>query len=498
MYTANMIQKLSLLTILAFCTCLSFSFAQDGYEIKVKIDGFENDTLLLGYQYLDKQYIKDTVLVEGDTYTFKGGKMLDCGMYLLVMPPTNQYLQILINDEDQKFSIATNTSTPVQSAKIDGSEENNLFYEYLSFISTKTPMAQELHKQLTEEKELKKDIKNTQEKLNALNTEVTDYQKNVIEKHPGTLTARVIQTSREIDVPEFGTDEESRRKRFYYIREHWFDNMDLSDPCMIRTSLIHNKVMTYLEKLTVQHPDSIAQSVDIIIEKAGGNEETKRHWLSTLLNKYANSKIIGMDALYVHIVMNYYAKGETPWVDPEKLLEIVDNASKTEPLLIGKIAPEISIPLLDVEATLIAMEKEVDEKKKFVLGEKVSLHGLDSPYKVLFIWAPDCGHCKKSMPAMISFYDEYKDKGVELYAICHQNYKSTPECAEFIKDRPEMLRWINVTDPYFRSRYQSLYNVKSTPQIYVLDDTNEILFKRVGADQLGDVIDDLLKRKESK
>ena len=164
-----------------------------------------------------------------------------------------------------------------------------------------------------------------------------------------------------------------------------------------------------------------------------------------------------MDAVYVHIVMNYYAKGEAPWVDPEKLLEIVDNASKTEPLLIGKIAPEIAIPRLDVEATLIAMEKEEDEKDKFVLGEKVSLHGLGSPYKVLFIWAPDCGHCKKSMPKMIDFYEKYKDKGVELFALCHQNYKSTPACAEFIKDRPEMLKWINVTDPYFRSRYHTLY-----------------------------------------
>ena len=100
------------------------------------------------------------------------------------------------------------------------------------------------------------------------------------------------------------------------------------------------------------------------------------------------------------------------------------------------------------------------------------------------------------MPAMISFYNDYKDKGVELYAICHQNYKSTPACAEFIKERPEMLQWINVTDPFFRSRYQSLYNVKSTPQIYILDDTNEILFKRLGADQLGSVMDDLFKREK--
>lgn len=492
-----MIKQITILSIITFFAFSTGAVAQDAYEIKVNIDGFENDTLLLGYQYADKQYIKDTVLREGDSFTFAGEELLDCGMYLIIMPPENKYFQMVLDDQDQKFELFTNTAEPVKEAKFIGSAENELFYKYLNYIGTQSPKAQELNKQIQEEKEQNKDVAATQAKLEAIDEEVKKYQLDLIEKHPTSMVARIVQTSRDVDVPDFGTSDEARRKRFYYLREHWFDNVNLSDPCLIRTTLVHNKVMTYIEKLTVQHPDSISKSIDIIIDKAKDNEQTKRNWLSTLLNKYANSKVIGMDAVYVHLVMNYYAKGEASWVDPEKLLEIVDNATKTEPLLIGKIAPEISIPKLDVEGTLIAMEKEEDEQKKFVLSDKVSLHELDSPYKVLFIWAPDCGHCKKSMPDIISFYNEYKEKGVELYAICHQNYKSTPACAEFIKERPEMLQWINVTDPFFRSRYQSLYNVKSTPQIYILDDKNEIVLKRLGADQLGTAMDDIFKRKEN-
>ena len=489
-----MIKNITLLFSIAFFAFAAATYAQDGYEIKVKIDGFANDTLLLGYQYADKQYIKDTVLRVGDTYTFAGDELLDCGMYLIIMPPENKYFQMVLNDKDQTFSLSTSVANPVENAKFKGSEENDIFYAYLNFIGKQSPKARELSKQMQSAKEENKDASAIQAKLNAIDKEVKDYQLDLIAKHPNSMAARIVKTSREVDVPDFGTSDEAKRKRFYYLREHWFDNTNLSDPCLIRTTLVHSKVMSFVEKLTVQHPDSISKSIDIIIEKAKDNEETKRNWLSTLLNKYANSKVIGMDAVYVHMVMNYYAKGDAPWVEPEKLLEIVDNASKTEPLLIGKIAPEIALPKLDIEATLIAMEKEEDEKKKFALGEKISLHQVDSPYKVLFIWAPDCGHCKKSMPKMISFYNEYKDKGVELYAICHQNYKSTPACAEFIKERPEMLQWINVTDPYFQSRYHNLYNVKSTPQIYVLDDKNEILFKRLGAEQLGDVMDDIFKR----
>ncbi len=491
-----MIKQITFLYTVAFLLFTFSAFSQTGYEIKVNIDGFENDSLLLGYQYADKQYIKDTVVRVGDTFTFSGDEPLDCGIYLVIMPPENRYFQIVVDDKDQKFMLTTNVTNPVDDAKFKGSEENETFYKYLNFIGKQSTKAQELNKQMKANKELNKDVSSDQVKLDAIDDEVNKFQLDLIGKHAGSMAARIVKASRDVDVPDFGTTDEARRKRFYYLRDHWFDNTDLSDPCMIRTTLLHNKVMTYLEKLTVQHPDSISQSIDFIIEKAKGNDQTKRNWLSTLLNKYANSKVIGMDAVYVHIVMNYYAKGEASWVEPEKLLEIVDNATKTEPLLIGKISPEILMPTLDVEGTLIAMEKEEDEQKKFVLGEKVSLHKLDSPYKVLFIWAPDCGHCKKSMPKMIDFYNNYKDKGVELFAICHQNYKSTPACAEFIKERPEMLQWINVTDPYFRSRYQSLYNVKSTPQIYILDDKNEILFKRLGADQLPGVMDDIFKREK--
>lgn len=491
--------RITYIILLLTLSFLQHGFGQEGYEIKIKLDGFSNDTLLLGYQYADKQYIKDTVFRTDDQFTFKGEEPLDCGMYLIIMPPENRYFQVLVNDQDQHFSLSTIATDPVENISIKGSDENDLFYTYLQYIGKQSPKAQKLNTKINELKEAKQETKKVSADLDKLNKEVLDYQLNIIDKHPQSLTARIVRTSREIEVPEFDmSSDEGKRARFRYLQEHWFDNADLSDPCLIRTSLIHKKVMTYLEKLTPQHPDSLNKAIDFILDLAKNNEVTKQHWLSTLLNKYANSKVIGLDAIYVHLIMNYYAKGEAPWVEEEKLIELVDNAMKTEPLLIGKIAPEIELPLLDYEATVEKAKTEEDVHKKFVLGEKVSLHKLDSPYKILFIWAPDCGHCKKSMPKMIEFYDKFKDKGVKLFAICHQNYKDTPDCADFIIERPGMMSWINVTDPYFRSRYQTLYNVKSTPQLYILDSNNEILMKRIGTDQLEEVMNELFKREEKK
>src|SRR5690606_21425838 len=39
------------------------------------------------------------------------------------------------------------------------------------------------------------------------------------------------------------------------------------------------------------------------------------------------------------------------------------------------------------------------------------------------------------------------------------------------------------------------YDIKSTPQIYILDSKKEILMKKIGAEQLGEVMDQIIKMK---
>ena len=62
--------KILIITILSFIGC--FAFGQ-GYKIKVKINGYQNDTILLGYHYGEKQYIRDTAIIKKGEFLFKGG-----------------------------------------------------------------------------------------------------------------------------------------------------------------------------------------------------------------------------------------------------------------------------------------------------------------------------------------------------------------------------------------------------------------------------------------
>ena len=77
---------------------ISFSIlAQGGYEIKIKINDFDQKQLYLGYHYGDKQYINDTVDIDDKGYfTFTDEEPLKGGVYLVIMPPDNQYFQLLV------------------------------------------------------------------------------------------------------------------------------------------------------------------------------------------------------------------------------------------------------------------------------------------------------------------------------------------------------------------------------------------------------------------
>jgi thiol-disulfide isomerase/thioredoxin len=247
----------------------------------------------------------------------------------------------------------------------------------------------------------------------------------------------------------------------------------MKDKRLARTPVLHQKVEYYLNKLTPQVPDSLNASVDHILMQFDTSTEAFKIYLVHFLNHYAKSKIVGMDAVYVHLVENYYARGYATWTEEEQLNKIIKNAETLKPLLIGKPAPDLLMTTKD--------------------NTPVRLYSLTAPYTILFFWDPDCGHCKKSMPDIIQFYREYKPRGVEIFAVCSKLQDDVPKCWEYIDEHEGMVEWINVVDPFLRTRYKQIYDIRSTPQIYILDKDKKIIMKKIGAEQLREVMDKLME-----
>ena len=447
-----------------------------GYRIEVAIENFKGDTLKLGYYFGKSQYLKDTALLDQGKYVFEGTESLSPGVYLIVIPPDNKFVHVLISEDQQRFSVSIDLDNIVASAKFKGSTENEIYYDYLRELEKRRPRAEELKKLMVEDS-LKKE--SYQAELAVIDKEVEKVQAEVLKKNPETFTAMLIKANQELDVPDYAdlSEQDRKLKQYEFYRSHYFDHFSLNDPRAMRSGLMHQKIDFYLQKLTYQVPDSQSVAMDYLLGLMNNNAEAFQYYLVHFLNESAKSKRMGMDAVYVHLIDAYYAKGAATWMDKEQLDKIIAQAETLRPILIGKTAPDMLFYKED--------------------GETVSIHSIKADYTVLFFWDPECGHCKKSIPFIIDFYKAYKDKGVEMLAICTKTGADISTCWSTIKERG-MDIWVNAADQYLRNRYKTIYDVKTTPQIFILDKDKKIIVKKIAGEDLATVMDDVLRLKNEK
>lgn len=469
----DILRMKNILSLAFFCS--SFLSFATGYDIKAYISNTATDTMYLGYYYADKQYLRDTAIKKDGFFQFKKDRDLEPGIYLLVMPPKNDFIQIFVNKGESSLVIKADANEIVKSIKIQGSQDNQTFYDYLNFLDIQRPKAQALNEKLKGADESAKS--KIQAELDLINKSVKEKQQDIVSQLPSSISSILVKSTFDVPMVEFtGTKEEIDLKRYLHYKAHYFDHLDLGDPRLLRTPLLHERLEYYVEKLTPQAPDSINQALDYLFKKLQPAEESFKFYLIHYLNKYAGSKIVGFDGIYVHLVDEYYSKGFAPWIDTEQLDKMKKNADGLRPILVGKTAPEIKV---------IRYPEE----------RPVSLHGIKSPYTILFIWDPTCSHCKASLPSIVKFYEKYKSLGVEILAVCSQFTDKVPECWKYLDDNNIKPGWINAADPYHQSKYKVLYDVKSTPQIFILNKDKKIISKGIGAEQLDDLMKQVLEDK---
>ena len=134
-----------------------------GYEIRIKITGLRDSLVHLANYYGDKQYLKDSAKVDAaGNVLFKGAEPLPGGIYLFVFP-NKTYFELLV-DKEQKFSMECTMGQVIETMKVKGSTDNQLFYDYLKFIQECSQEVEPLKAQ----RKAKEDAKESTEELQPL------------------------------------------------------------------------------------------------------------------------------------------------------------------------------------------------------------------------------------------------------------------------------------------------------------------------------------------
>lgn len=462
-----------LIGLLFLLVTTTASFAQ--HKIEFDISNYDQDTVVIGYYMVDKQLVHDTLYPNKQgKYILEGEENLTPGVYMLLTVPKKEFIQFIVSDTEQNFKVSF-SADQLGQLKFDNAPDNQQLNNYVDFLKEVRPQAEVLRDTIAKLTDAGKDASQFQSQLNDIDVRVAEYQEKLYSDHPEYISSQMLKANKEIIVPDFSDAEDANVKRYQYYRAHYFDNIEMGNPSILRTPFLHQRVNYYIEKLTPNHPDSISHALDFILEKMAPAPETFKYYLSHYLNEYAGSKIVGFDAIYVHLVDNYYANGKASWVEEDNLNKIVKRANDIRPTLIGKIGADLT-----------------------VFGEDntpITISELDYEYLVLLFWAPDCGHCKKSMPDYVKFNEKWESKGVKTLAICTKHQDKTKTCWDSIKEK-EMGGFINAADEYHRSKFKVKYNVTSTPKLFILDRNREIIMKNIGADQLDMVMEEIIKIKK--
>jgi peroxiredoxin len=423
---------------------------QQGYQINIEVVGIQDTATIVGYHFGNQRLILDTARFVNNTIQISGTESLKKGIYFLYSP--NFYLKV-------------DTKSGYKAMEVSGSLDNELFAHFQNRMGQIQKEQELISGQLSEV--TPEDSLVIIDQLRGLGLTSELFRDSLISAHPKTYFASFLKIIEGVKTPDFKevTDEAERRMiAFKYYKGHYFDVLDNADELM-RTPVIHGFVMKYFDELVVRQADSVNIEIKNWLDRFDENPEAFRYWLMTLYKKYQESKIMGMDGVMVFLSDQYFLTDRVTFMTAEQKTEIEEEIKFIRPNLIGRLAPKMNL---------------LDTAKR-----PYSLDLVNQKYLIYFFYDPDCGHCKKKTPILKDAYADLKKIGAEVVAVCTTT--DMDKWKTFIKE--QKLDWINLGDPLYKDNFRMEYNVRTTPQVYVLDQQRKIIAKKLDVEQLVDFLE---------
>lgn len=136
------------------------------------------------------------------------------------------------------------------------------------------------------------------------------------------------------------------------------------------------------------------------------------------------------------------------------IMQMKQQLDEMRALSVGQVAPDIELPNPD--------------------GQLVKLSDLRGKYVLIDFWAAWCKPCRQENPNVVRLYNQYKDKGFEVFGVSLDRTKE--DWVKAIAD--DQLTWTHVSDlKYFNSVAAELYQIEAIPATYMIDPDGKIIAK---------------------
>ena len=218
---------------------------------------------------------------------------------------------------------------------------------------------------------------------------------------------------------------------------HFWNGIESFDGPTNENPILAAQLDFYFDKLVAPLPDSINLEISRLIERTESNPDLRDFILWKLLDKYQHPEYMSQDQVFVWLYDQYFSQLKIKDLNEHNLALIREKADRLRRLALFNTAPEIKL-------------------------ENIDLQSVESEYIVVFFYDHDCDLCHQEMR--------------DLDSVCATHPEITALKIDMNRDTEGLLALYD------------LYDIETTPLIYVLDRDKRIIAKKIRARQIGLVL----------
>lgn len=242
--------------------------------------------------------------------------------------------------------------------------------------------------------------------------------------------------------------------------------------------LNHDKnLQDFNREISQIDPSTVTDSLRIAV---GNRFQSMQKSRTDDITKFVNSKD-GSPALYYAVTFLFqepniglmqiaFDKMKISIPTSKYTIDLKTSIESIAPLEVGGLAPEIQLKTMD--------------------GADIKLSSLRGKIVLIDFWASWCGPCRKENPNVVNLYNQYKNKGFEIFGVSLDDnpdkWKAAVQKDGLIwKHGSDLRGWQNIA--------AQTYQVNSIPFTVLLDKNGRIIAKGLRGEELANKLAELLK-----
>ena len=239
--------------------------------------------------------------------------------------------------------------------------------------------------------------------------------------------------------------------------QHFWDGIETFDGPTDENPVLAAQLDFYFDKMVAPLPDSITLEINRLIERTNNNTDLRDFILWHLLEKYRRPEYMSQDQVFVWLYDHYFSQLEIKDLNETNLAFIREKAERLRRLALFNTAPD------------------------FTLNDTIDLQSVVSEYTVLFFYDHDCDVCHQEMmdlDSVCAIHPEITVLAIDMNPDSSVGFAIRPKGNGDLKSPVQNHQ---IANP---SKLIGLYDIETTPLIYVLDRDKRIIAKKIRAKQI--------------